>query len=122
MINKFVISNIKTNTMKTHISYHTNTYSDYENAQLYFEQKFQGGFLDSDAALLIEKAIDKLLKKDNIFRNENIPNDGSISEEEYVKKHQEDDNFYKPEKTEQQEEGIQNDENLDYDELEQRND
>ena len=108
--------------MKTHIIYHTNKYSDYENAQLYFQQKFQGGFLDPDAALLIEKAIDKLLKKDNILRNENIPNDGSISEEEYVKKHQEDDNYYKPETTEQEEEGIQNDENLDYDELEQRND
>ena len=121
-MDKFVISNIKTNTMKTHILYHTNKYNDYENAQLYFEQKFQGGFLDPDAAVVIEKAIDKLLKKDNIFRNENIPNDGTMSEEEYVKKHQEDDNFYKPEKTEQQEEGIQNDENLDYDELEQRND
>jgi hypothetical protein len=108
--------------MKTHITYHTNKYNDYENAQLYFQQKFQGGFLDPDAALLIERAIDKLLKKDNIFRNENIPNDGSISEEEYVKKHQEDDNYYQPEETEQEEEGIQNDENLDYDELEQRND
>ncbi|MGO4773218.1 hypothetical protein ACEN2I_16265 [Flavobacterium sp. W22_SRS_FK3] len=108
--------------MKTHIIYHTNKYNDYENAQLYFEQKFQGGFLDPDTAFLIENAIDTLLKKDNIFRNENIPNDGeTISEEEYVKKHQQDDEFYKPE-TEEEEEGIQNDENLDYDELEQRND
>ncbi|MBZ4044314.1 hypothetical protein [Flavobacterium hibisci] len=107
--------------MKTHITYHTNQYNDYENAQFYFQQKFQGGFLDPEAALLIEKAIDKLLKKDNILRNENIPNDGSISEEEYVKKHQEDDNYYKPETTEKEEEGIQNDENLDYDQFEQRN-
>ncbi|WP_417941689.1 hypothetical protein [Flavobacterium sp. RS13.1] len=107
--------------MKTHIIYHTNQYNDYENAQLYFQKKFQGGFLDPEAALLIEKEIDKLLKKDNIVRSENIPNDGSISEEEYVKKHQEDDNYYQPEKPEQEDEGIQNDENLDYDELKQRN-
>jgi len=108
--------------MKTHITYHKNIYNNSENAQLYFEQKFQGGFLDPDTAVLIEKAIDTLLKKDNILRNENIPNQEQvISEEDYVKKHQQDDEFYKPE-TEEEEEGIQNDENLDYDELEQRND
>ena len=109
--------------MKTHITYHKNKYNNSENAQLYFEQKFQGGFLDPDAAFLIEKAIDKLLKKDNILRNENVPSDGeTISEEEYIKKHQQDDKFYRPENTEKEEEGIQNDENLDYDDLEQRND
>jgi hypothetical protein len=109
--------------MKTSVTYNKTIYNDYENAQLYFERKFQGGFLDPDTAILIESAIDKLLKKDNILRNENVPNDGqTISEEEYVKKHQEDDNFYKPETTQKEEEGIQNDDNLDYDELEQRND
>ncbi|MCI9844839.1 hypothetical protein [Flavobacterium pectinovorum] len=108
--------------MKTHITNIPKRFNYYENAQLYFAQKFQGGFLDPDTAVLIEKAIDKLLKRDNIFRNENIPKDGeTISEEEYVKKHQEDDNFYKPENTEK-EEDIQNDDNLDYDELQQRND
>lgn len=107
--------------MKTSITNNRNRYNHYENAQLYFEQKFQGGFLDSETAVLIEKAIDKLLKKDNILRNENIPNEGQIiSEEEYVKKHQQDDEFYKPEST-KEEEGIQNDDNLDSDDLE-RND
>jgi len=102
--------------MRTHINRYNQT------AQFYFEQKFQGGFLDPDTAVLIEKAIDKLLKKDNIFRNENIPNQEQvISEEDYVKKHQQDDDFYRPENTEKEEEGIQNDENLDYDDLEQRN-
>ncbi|WP_163410783.1 hypothetical protein [Flavobacterium ajazii] len=100
----------------------TTTYRYNENAVFYFQRKYQGGYLDLDAAFLIENAVNKLLKKDQILRSENIPNDGSISEEEYVKKHQKDDNYYKPEKTEQKEEGIQNDENLDYDELEQRND
>jgi hypothetical protein len=109
--------------MKTHITYNKFIYNDHENAQLYFQQNFQGGFLDPDAAIVIEKAINQLLKKDNILRNENIPNDDqTISEEEYVKKHQEDDNYYKHQPKEKKEEGIQNDENLDYDDLEQRND
>ncbi|PXY40793.1 hypothetical protein DMB65_11225 [Flavobacterium cheongpyeongense] len=49
--------------MKTHITYNKFIYNDHENAQLYFQQNFQGGFLDPDAAIVIEKAINQLLKR-----------------------------------------------------------
>ena len=104
--------------MKSHITYKE------KEADIYFHQNYQVGYLNVEAAMLIDIAINNLLKKDNILRNENIPNEEQvINEEEHIINNQEDDEFYKNENTEEApEEGIQNDENLDEDDLQQRND
>lgn len=65
--------------METHIDL------TYQEAELYFQQKYQRGHLDIDTAILIDNAIDKLLKKDNIIRNENIPNEKQVvNEDDYI--------------------------------------
>lgn len=65
--------------METHIDL------TYQEAELYFQQKYQRGHLDIDTAILIDNAIDKLLKKDNIIRNENIPNEEQVvNEDDYI--------------------------------------
>ena len=60
------------------------TYTDntYQEAEIYLQKKYQGGHLDLDTAILIENAIDNLLKSDNIFRNENIPNEEQVVNED----------------------------------------
>ncbi|MFG4003977.1 hypothetical protein [Flavobacterium aquidurense] len=63
------------------------TYTDhtYQEAELYFQQKYQRGHLDVDTAILIDKAIDNLLRRDNITRNENIPNQEKVvDEDDYI--------------------------------------
>jgi len=99
-------------------------YRDKE-AEVYFNLNFKEGYMDVETAMLIDIAINNLLKKDNILRNENIPNEEQvINEQEHILNNQEDDEFYKNENPEEEskEEGIQNDENLDTDDLQQRND
>ncbi len=59
---------------------HTDTI--YQEAILFFHQKYQQGHLDVDTAILIDNAIDKLLQKDHIIRNENIPNEEQVVNED----------------------------------------
>lgn len=101
------------------------TYKREKEAEVYFNLNFKEGYMDVETAMLIDIAINNLLKRDNILRNENIPNEEQvINEQEHILTNQEDDEFYQNENPEEdnQEEGIQNDENLDTDDLQQRND
>ena len=101
------------------------TYKREKEAEVYFNLNFKEGYMDVETAMLIDIAINNLLKRDNILRNENIPNEEQvINEQEHILNNQEDDEFYQNENPEEdnQEEGIQNDENLDTDDLQQRND
>lgn len=54
----------------------------YQEAILFFHQKYQNGHLDVDTAIMIDNAIDALLKSDNIVRNENIPNEEQVVNED----------------------------------------
>lgn len=106
--------------MKLHTTYRRD-----KEAEVYFNLNFKEGYMDVETAMLIDIAINNLLKKDNILRNENIPNEEQvINEQEHILNNQEDDEFYQNENPEEdnKEEGIQNDENLDTDDLQQRND
>lgn len=94
-------------------------------SEVYFSRKYQDACLDVETAMLIDIAINNLLKKDSIFRNENIPKEEQvINEQDHILNNQEDDEFYQNENPEEdnKEDGIQNDENLDTDDLQQRND
>ena len=105
--------------MKLHTTYRRD-----KEAEVYFNLNFKEGYMDVETAMLIDIAINNLLKRDNILRNENIPNEEQvINEQEHILNNQEDDEFYQNENPEEdnQEEGIQNDENLDTDDLQQRN-
>jgi len=75
----------------------------------------------SDNTINIEKALNSLLERHNIVRNENIPNEEQvINEQDHILNNQEDEEFYEID-TNDEEEGIQNDENFDTDRAE-RND
>ncbi|KQB37094.1 hypothetical protein [Flavobacterium aquidurense] len=99
------------------------TYTDYtyEEAEIYFHQKYQRGHLDIDTALLINNAIDTLLKKDNIARNENIPNEEQVvNEDDYITNNP-DEEFEIIDVDNDEEEHIEDEDHFDDDDLE-RND
>jgi hypothetical protein len=100
----------------------TDTHKLYKDAELFFLQKYQRGFLDPDAAILIDNAIDKLLNKDNIFRNENIPNEEQVvNEDDHITNTQEDEEeFNQPDESDEVEH-IEDEDDFDGDDLE-RND
>jgi hypothetical protein len=90
--------------------------------KLYFHQKYQEFILDP---ILIDAAIDSLLKDSDILRNENIPNEEQvINENDYITNHQEDDEYDLPEPSDKEEdlnEGQLNEDDLDEEDWE-RND
>lgn len=93
----------------------------YEEAEIYFQKKYQRGHLDIDTALLIDNAIDKLLKKDNITRNENIPNEEQVvNEDDYIANNP-DEEFEIIDVDNDEEEHIEDEDHFDDDDLE-RND
>lgn len=99
------------------------TYIDqtYQEAELYFQQKYQRGHLDIDTAILIDNALDKLLKKDNIVRNENIPNQEEVvNEDDYITNNP-DEEFEIIDVDDLDEEHIEDEDHFDDDDLE-RND
>lgn len=99
------------------------TYTDYtyEEAEIYFQQKYQRGHLDIDTAMLIDKAIDTLLKRDNISRNENIPNEEQVvNEDDYITNNP-DEEFEIIDVDNDEEEHIEDEDHFDDDDLE-RND
>jgi hypothetical protein len=93
--------------------------------KLYFHQKYQEFIPDPDTTILIDAAIDNLLKDADILRNENIPNEEQvINENDYITNHQEDDEYDLPEPSDEEEdlnEGQLNEEDLDEEDWE-RND